>query len=113
MVKEVRKFNPDKIKDFQTWDELSKEIFSSSALEDREKRALQRSKIRNELSNNVSSIVVEYMAKNHIGFNELVRQLNMSTATVSKIIKGNANITLDTIAEISILTGKNIHINAS
>ena len=112
MEKIIHKFDPEKIKDFQTWDQLSKEIFSTSQLENMEKKSLQRSKIRNELSNHISSIVVEYMAKNHIGFNELVRRLNMSTATVSKIIKGNSNITLDTIAEISILIGKNIHINA-
>ena len=110
MEKVIHKFDPEKIKDFQTWDELSKEIFSPSKLKDMEKRASERSKIRNDLSNKISTIVVQYMAENKIGFNELVRRLDMSTATVSKIIKGNSNITLDTIAEISVLTGKNIHL---
>jgi hypothetical protein len=113
MDKINRKFNPEKIKDFQTWDELSQELYSATELENMKKKALERSRIRNELSNNVSSIVVQYMAENHIGFNELVRRLDMSTATVSKIIKGNANITLDTITEISLLTGKHLHITVS
>lgn len=38
MEKVVRKFDPEKIKDFQTWDELSKEMFSPSVLEDMEKK---------------------------------------------------------------------------
>lgn len=110
MKKVTHKFDPEKIEKFQTWDELSKEMFSPSELKDMKMRAAKRSKIRNELSNKISAIIVQYMAENHIGFNELVRRLDMSTATVSKIIKGNSNITLDTIAEISALTGKNIHI---
>jgi len=104
-------FDSNKTKNFQSWDDLSKELFSSEEIKDMEFRAEERSKMRNELSNEVSIILTQYMSDNKIGFNELVRRLHMSTATVSKIIKGSSNITLDTIAEIGALIGRRIYID--
>lgn len=109
MKKRVQKFDPEKIKKFQSWDDLSKELFTPNEIREMEKKALERSRLRNELSNSISLIVAQYMVENNIGFNELVRRLHMSTATVSKILKGDANITLETVAEISCLIGKKIH----
>ena len=110
MEKVNRGFDPSKIKDFQSWDTLSQELFSPAEVQDMEMRAAKRSEMRNELSNEVSIILAQYMSENKVGFNELVRRLHMSTATVSKIIKGSSNITLDTIAEIGMLIGRKIYI---
>ena len=102
-MKNKIKFDLEKIKNFPTWEDVSKEIYSKEELDKMEKNIIAREKIRNALSANVAFVLAQYMLENQIGFNELVRRLHMSTATVSKILKGNANVTLDTIAEIRIL----------
>ena len=40
------------------------------------------------------------MPDNGIGFNEVVRKLGKSPTQVSKIIRGDANLTLATVAQI-------------
>lgn len=55
------------------------------------------------LQENVSSAVETYMTKENIGFNELVRRLNISPTQASNIQKGRANLTLATIAHICAL----------
>ncbi|MBP9693737.1 MAG: helix-turn-helix transcriptional regulator [Alphaproteobacteria bacterium] len=52
------------------------------------------------LQEGVSAELTTYMAEKKIGFNELVRRLNMSPSQVSKIQKGEANLTLSTISHI-------------
>lgn len=46
------------------------------------------------LQDDVSNAIAEYMAQEDIGFNELVRRLDVSPTQVSKIQKGEANLTL-------------------
>lgn len=53
------------------------------------------------LQDDVSKAVAEYMAKEHIGFNELVRRLGVSPTQVKKIQNGGSNLTLASIAHIS------------
>lgn len=62
------------------------------------------------LQSDISNTVTHYMEAKNIGFNELVRRLGKSPAQVSKIIKGEANLTLATIAQIYALMGRKAHI---
>ena len=105
------KFTEEELSKFQTLEELEKEIFTKDQIADIHKRALERSEARRLLSENVSSSIARYMAENKIGFNELKRRLGMSATTVSKIIRGDANLTLDTLALISQSTGMTITIH--
>ncbi|MCK4607934.1 MAG: helix-turn-helix domain-containing protein [Gammaproteobacteria bacterium] len=65
------------------------------------------------LQDDISSSVIRYMADNNIGFNDLVRKMGKSPAQVSKIIKGEANLTLATIAQLYAIMGHRVHIVAS
>lgn len=58
----------------------------------------------------VSNAVSQYVSDNGLGFNELVRRLGKSPTQVSKIIKGNANLTMATIAQLYALMGRRVHI---
>jgi len=58
------------------------------------------------LQENVSEEISDYMKKEKIGFNELVRRLGISPTQVTKIQKCEANITLATLAHISALLKK-------
>ena len=52
------------------------------------------------LQADVAKAIKDYMEKEKIGFNELVRRLDISPTQVSKIQKGEANLTLASIAHI-------------
>ena len=46
------------------------------------------------------------MKKNDVGFNDIVKQLNVSPTHISKIQKSKANLTLASIAHFSALIGE-------
>lgn len=62
------------------------------------------------LKEDVSKAILAYMAENDIGFNALVRKLGKSPSQVSKIIKGESNLTIATIAQVYAIMGKKPHI---
>ena len=53
------------------------------------------------LQESVSSAVATYMAKEKIGFNELTRRLDTSSRQTSRLLKGNANLAMASIAELA------------
>ncbi len=64
------------------------------------------------LQEEVAKTLVDFMTKNSLGFNELVAKLGKSPTQVSKIIKGKANLTLATIAQLYAFMGRRPHIIA-
>jgi hypothetical protein len=54
----------------------------------------------------ISDSMAEYMKKNKIGFNEVVRRLDASSSQVAKIQRGQANLTLSSFAHLLALMGK-------
>lgn len=54
----------------------------------------------------LAAMVDEYMNQNKIGFNELVRRLDASPSQVAKIQKGEANLTLSSLAHLLALMDK-------
>lgn len=54
----------------------------------------------------LSETMAEFMKKNDIGFNELVRRLETSPSQVAKIQRGEANLTLSSFAHLLVLMGK-------
>jgi hypothetical protein len=100
-------FTEEELNQFLDLDEVEKEIFTEEQIKDIHQRAEQRSSRRRKMSETISLAVVEYMAKEHIGFNELTRRLQMSPSTCSKILRGDSNLTLDTLASVSEVMGKN------
>lgn len=100
------KFTKEELSTFATLDEVEKEIFTPEEIDEIHKKALLRSKARQKISETLSAAVIEYMSQQGIGFNELTRRLEMSSATTSKIIRGDANLTIDTIASVAQVIGK-------
>lgn len=54
----------------------------------------------------LSKTMEDYMEKNKIGFNEVVRRLASSPSQVSKIQRGEANLTIASLAHFLALMGK-------
>lgn len=86
-----KRLNPEEIKDIQHQVKVEFEAL----------KALQQ---------DVSQFITQYMVEQNIGFNEIVRRLNVSPAQVSKIQKGEANLTLSSLAHLAGLCNKRPHI---
>ena len=65
-----------------------------------EKSAKLEVEFLRSLQKDISEAVENYIAEEKIGFNELVRRLNISPTQTSKIKNGEANLTLATIAHV-------------
>jgi cyanate lyase len=65
------------------------------------------------LQKDIATTISNFMTENNIGFNELVRKLGKSPTQVSRIMKGEANLTLATVAQLFALMGRKAHIVAA
>lgn len=96
-----------KTKNFQTY--LEKRLNKQEVAEIEEIALLEKKALLG-LQEDVSRSIAEYMAAEQIGFNELVRRLDSSPAQVSKIQKGEANLTIASLAHIFALLKKQPHL---
>ena len=71
-----------------------------------EDHAILEIKILKTIKEGISAAMAEYMSTNNIGFNELVKRLNFSPSHVAKIQRGEANLTLSSMAHLFALLGK-------
>jgi transcriptional regulator with XRE-family HTH domain len=96
-----------KAKSFQQY--LEKRL-NKAEINEIEKMAKLEAEYLRALQKDVSKAVEQYMDQESIGFNELVRRLDVSPAQVSKIQRGEANLTLATIAHIFALLKMRPHL---
>ena len=89
-----------KTKSFQSY--LESRLDKDEISEIKEQVELEYQAIK-DLQDDITKSIAEYMAKEKIGFNELVKRLGVSPSKVSKIQKGEANLTIASIAHISAL----------
>lgn len=99
-------FTNERTKKFKKYSELRNEIFSEEEQQELNEEIKMEVLAMNELQESVSKAIVTYMAEEHIGFNEFTRRLGSSSRQTSRIIKGEANLTIATLAEISSVIGK-------
>jgi DNA-binding Xre family transcriptional regulator len=71
-----------------------------------EEQAHREIKMLKSIKKLISDAITDYMKKNNIGFNELVRRLDSSPAQVTKIQRGEANLTLSSLAHLFTLLDK-------
>ncbi len=91
-----------KLKNFQ--DLLEQKLTKDEIAEIEEQAELEVRALRS-LQINVQKALASYMRKQKVGFNEVVRRLNSTPAQVAKIQKGEANLTLASLAHLSALLG--------
>jgi len=96
-----------KLKNF---DDYANKRLSKTEIAEIKKRAEVEYQALKLLQQDVSKAVNKYMVSEQIGFNELVRRLGVSTAQAVKIQKGEANLTLASLAHIAALLQKRPHL---
>ena len=92
-----------KLKKFR---DLIEKRFSKDEIAIIEQRAELEVKALRSLQESIKQIMNDYMKRNESGFNEMVRRLNSNATQVSKIQRGQANLTLASLAHISALLGQ-------
>jgi transcriptional regulator with XRE-family HTH domain len=92
-----------KLKNFR---DLIEKRFSKEEIAIIEQQAKLEVKALRSLQASVTQVIDDYMKKNDVGFNEVVRRLNSNATQVSKIQRGQANLTLASLAHISALLGQ-------
>ncbi len=87
-----------------------KKRFNKEEIHEIEQQVSSEFEAFKSLQGNISSALTDYMKKEKIGFNELVRRLGISPTQLIKIQKCEANLTLATLAHISALLKKRPHL---
>jgi Cro/C1-type HTH DNA-binding domain len=95
-----------KIVDFEDYEDIRKEIFTPEEIKNLDASAAEEVAAIKSLQDSISAAVAKYMAAEGIGFNELTRRLDISSRITSKLVKGNSNLSMGTIAHLSTLLGK-------
>ena len=84
----------------KSFDDYIKTRLTKKEIAEIEKKAQREKNLLDAWQANISQCIHDYMKQNNIGFNDLVRILNVSPTQVAKIQKGQANLTLATMAHI-------------
>lgn len=96
-----------KVKSFQSYLKLR---LKKQEMEELESQVDAEYQMLQSLQDNVSQVIAEYMAKEKIGFNELMRRLGVGPSTVAKLQKGESNLTLATVAHLSATMKKKVRL---
>jgi hypothetical protein len=103
----MKRIKAMKAKSFQQY--LEKRL-DKTAIAEIEKQAKLEAHYLKSLQQDVSKAVAKYMSDEQIGFNELVRRLNITPTQASNIQSGKANLTLATIAHVFALLKMRPHL---
>lgn len=101
------------MKTFESWKtqaEVDEELFSPEDLAEMRAEVDEEARQMFLMQEDLSRAVAEYMAREHIGFNEMLRRLRVSPRQLQKIIKGSGNLTLGSISRVAVLMGKRARI---
>lgn len=90
----------------KSFHDLIKTKLSQEQLDEIEIQAQLEVDILKSIQKLLSDTMAEYMKKNKVGFNEVVRRLSTSPSQAAKIQRGEANLTLASFAHFLALMGK-------
>jgi DNA-binding Xre family transcriptional regulator len=93
------------------FDDYLKTRLSDKEIKDINLQAQREYRCLKNLQKQISNELDEYMKTENIGFNELARRLDLSATQLSKIQKGQANITIATLSQIFAIIEKQPHLN--
>lgn len=112
MKKSIEKKSPKKAKNFKlkSLDTLIEQRLTKEEIAEIDRQVALEMKILRSFQGNISNALNTYMEEQNIGFNELVELLHVSPAHIAKIKKGNANLTIASIARLFAILGQEPHL---
>ncbi len=94
------------MKNTKSWDAYRKTRLTKKEIAEIDREAALEARILRSFQHIITKTVNDYMKKEGIGFNELVRRLAISPSHAIKIKKGQANLTLASLAHLFASIGK-------
>ena len=94
-----------KLKNF---DDLVQARLSQEEITEIESQAAMEIRVFQMLQLRVRDAIADYMKKNKVGFNEMVKRLNSNPTQFAKIQQCRANLTLASLAHIAVLLGNEL-----
>jgi len=89
---------------------LAKKRLTKTELAEIDREVDLEIKVLKSLQSDITKAMNAYMKEQKIGFNELVKSLDVSPAHIAKIKRGDANLTLASIARLFALLGQEPHL---
>ena len=84
----------------KNFDDYIKTRLCKKEIIDIEKQAKAEIKMFKSWQESIKQTLNDYMKKNNVGFNDLVRILDISPTQIAKIKKGQANLTISSMISI-------------
>jgi hypothetical protein len=103
-------YSKKRIAQFDDFDEIRATRFTTDELKAQDSEILREVQALKSMQESISAELARFMADEGIGINELTRRLQTSSRQTSRIMKGEANITLATLAEVAAVIGVKLKI---
>jgi DNA-binding protein H-NS len=84
----------------KSFNEYLEKRLSKEQIAELKQKAYREAEILRSFQRRITNSINDYMKKEGIGFNELVRRLSISPSQALKIKKGQANLTLASLAHL-------------
>jgi len=97
-----------KTKKFTTksFQKLAEKRLTKSKIAEIEYQAMLEARALKSLQNDITDAMNNYMEEKNIGFNELVKRLDVSPTHIAKIKRGAANLTIASITRLFAILGQ-------
>jgi hypothetical protein len=91
-------------------DDVFKKFLTAEEIAAADAEADEELKVLQALQEDISKFVISVMTKRDLGFRAFAREHDLSLSMATKILKGNGNLTLETIANLAAKNGKKAHL---
>ena len=95
-----------RLAEFEDYEDIRRELFTPEEIQKNEAEAALEIAALRSMQESLSRAIAAYMSENDLGFVEFTKRLGTSTRQTSRILKGEANVTLATLAEVAVHIGK-------
>jgi len=98
-------FSKERLKQFDDYDDIRRERLTPKEIKVQDAAIRRKVAALRSMQKSITSELERFMAEEGIGINELTRRLKTSSRQTSRIMKGEANVTLATLAEVAAVVG--------
>jgi len=102
----MTRYSKKRMDSFDDYDDMRKSRLTADEMKKIDREASDELAALSAMQESLTREIAAYMAKEAIGIVELTKRLETSTRQTSRIMKGEANVTLATLAEVAVHIGK-------
>lgn len=96
----------ERLAQFDDYEDIRRDLLTPEQIQRNEEEAALEIAALRSMQESLSRAIAAYMSDNELGFVEFTKRLGTSTRQTSRILKGEANVTLATLAEVAVHIGK-------